>query len=480
MSDRTNADVIAPLHAAAKVLAEEQAWLVGGAVRDALLGRDHPDYDLAIGCAAERPARDLAKAANGFAFSLSDEFGAWRVAARDHSWQIDLTPLMGANLEQDLRRRDLTINAIAQPLTPGLMPGIGALIDPCGGVLDIGAMRLRAVSQSSFKRDPLRILRLARLAAQLPPDFAIDEDTVKLAKRSAKTLTQTAAERVFTELSQILSSSRAVFGIEALATLGALQIVLPEVEAMRGVGQNIYHDRDVYGHTLAVLESVIELEGDAFGLLGDRSAELRALFAAPFANELTRGQALRWGALLHDIAKPQTRAETPDGRVSFLGHDEVGARVGKEILTRLRASERLCSQIAALTRSHLRLGFLVHQQPLSRRDLYAYLAACDSVAVDVTVLSVCDRLATRGRNAEAAIAAHLELARAVIGDALDWEAQPPTAPIRGDVLADALGIEPGPPLRPLLAALSEAAYVGEISAADEPGVVAYARKLQAV
>jgi hypothetical protein len=156
-----------------------------------------------------------------------------------------------------------------------------------------------------------------------------------------------------------------------------------------------------------------------------------------------------------------------EGRVSFWGHDKLGAEMSREILGRLRASERLQSYVAALTRSHLRLGFLVHRAPLGRRELYDYLLASAPVAVDVTLLSVADRLATRGANAERAIEAHLRLAAEVMPAALAFEADPPRPPLRGDELAEALGIVPGPRLGELLAELQAAAYAGEIEGRED-------------
>jgi hypothetical protein len=164
--------------------------------------------------------------------------------------------------------------------------------------------------------------------------------------------------------------------------------------------------------------------------------------------------------------------------VTFIGHDSAGQEVVGDIFQRLRVSERLRSHVGALTRHHLALGFLVHERPLDRAKIYGYLSRCDPVDVDVSVLSCADRLATRGRNAERAIAAHLEVARELIGPALRWHADgPPRPPLRGDELAAAVGIEPGPELGRLIARLSEAVYTGEATTRDE--AVALARELLA-
>ena len=191
--------------------------------------------------------------------------------------------------------------------------------------------------------------------------------------------------------------------------------------------------------------------GDALeGMDAQLRSRLAEVLAEPLADELTRGQALAWGALLHDAAKPLTRGTSEGGaRVTFIGHDRAGAELSREILTRLRASERLQAFVAALVRNHLRLGFLVHEpQPLSRRTLFGYLRTCSPVEVDVTLLSIADRLATRGDRAQEAIAAHLRLAIAVLPEALRWRCAGPArgAPAWGRARPRA-GHRPRPPAR---------------------------------
>lgn len=461
-----------PLRALAGIV--DQAWLVGGALRDRMLGRPTADYDVAVAVGdagrsaeIERAARALGRAADGFPFALSEAFGAWRVVSRERSWQVDLTPLAGATIEADLALRDLTVNAIARPLKVD-----DVLVDPFGGLEDLRSRRLRRVCADAFERDPLRSLRLARLACEL--EFVVDPDTLGLARASAPRLREVAPERVFAELRRVLSAERAVDGLEVMDATAVTAAILPELVALRGVDQSRFHHLDAFDHTRAVLAETIALERDPEPVFGEDAGAVLKLLAEPLANELTRGQALRFGALLHDIAKPQTRAETPEGRVTFVHHDETGATVSAAILARLRASDRLSEYVAGLTRHHLRLGFLVHRMPLSRHDTYRYLHACAPVQVDVTVLSVADRLATRGDGAERGISRHLELARLLMREALAWRAQPPRPPIRGDQLSEALGIAPGPLLGELLHELEEASYAGEILTPED--AVQHARR----
>jgi putative nucleotidyltransferase with HDIG domain len=456
---------------AREALAGASAWLVGGAVRDRLLGRPTTDLDLAVAGDVEAAARSLARTARAAVFPLSEDFGAWRVVARGGTWQADLSPLLGETIEQDLAQRDFTINAIAEPLAGG------EAVDPTGGQADLAARRLRMVAPAAFAADPLRVLRLPRFACEL--ELSAEPATIAAAAEHAAGLADIAAERVFAELKRILASPDPLVGIELMERVGAVDVVLPELAALSGVQQSAYHHLDVYQHTLAVLAEAVALERDPIVVFGEeRGAAVAALLAEPLADELTRGTALRFGALLHDIAKPQTRAVSDEGRISFWHHDSQGAELSRAILARLHASERLRAHVAALTRHHLRPGFLVRERPLPLRAEYRYLKACEPVEVDVTLLSVADRLATRGQRSDVAIAKHLELVRELIGPALAWRKHGPPAPLlRGDELAEELRIERGPQLGRLLAELEEAAYAGEVSSRED--AIAYARGLRA-
>jgi poly(A) polymerase len=449
------------LEIAREALRGEEAWVVGGAVRDRLLGRPVIDLDIVVAGEPRGLARRLALAAGGPVFQLSGQFGAWRVNGPGRGWQIDVAVLQGDSIEADLAQRDFTVNAIAEPLDGG------PLLDPHGGAADLERRCLRMVAPEAFDRDPLRVLRLARFAAGL--NFEPEPATVAAAAQRAARIVDVAQERVFGELKHLVTSDRALDGLELMAKLGLTPYVLPELSELRGVEQNRFHHLDVHDHTLAVLGAAIDIERDPVAVFGDeQGAAVADFLAEPFADELTRAGALRFGALLHDAGKPATRDVTPEGNVTFIGHDREGARIAREALTRLRASERLKAHVAALAQHHLRLGFLVHQRPLDRRAVYRYLRACEPVEVDVTLLSVADRLATRGDNAEPAIAAHVELARELLDAALAWrEAGLRTPLVRGNDLAEALGIEPGPRLGELLAAIDEAAYAGDVSTREQ-------------
>jgi putative nucleotidyltransferase with HDIG domain len=451
-------------------LPDARAWIVGGTVRDALLGREPiDDVDLAIEGDAHAAAEAIRASTGGPIFRLSDAFGSWRAIAPDRSWTADITPLQGDTIEKDLQNRDFTINAIAVPLQGG------EPIDPTGGLADVDKGVLR-VLPGAYDRDPLRPLRLVRLATQL--DLAPEPDTEWETRSAAPRVTEAAPERIFGELRQIVLADRVLDGLDLADDLDIVRAILPELDDLHGVEQSHFHHADVHGHTLEVLQELLGLEGDLEPVFGAELApRIRAVLDEPLADELTRGQALRFAALLHDIGKPATRGVRDDGRVTFVGHDAVGQGLIADITKRLRTSVALRDFLGNITRHHLRLGFLVHERPLSRAAVYRYLTATEPTAVETTLLTVADRLATRGRNAEEAIAAHLELARELMADALDFrENGPPKAPVRGDVLARELGIDSGPEVGELLERLREAAFTGEATTREE--AIALARRLR--
>jgi putative nucleotidyltransferase with HDIG domain len=446
-----------------EVLGERTAWVVGGTVRDELLGRPLRDIDIAVAGDVEPAARAIAKAVRGPVFRLSETFGAWRIVEGERVY--DVSPLQGDSIDDDLARRDFTVNAMARPLD-----GDG-LLDPCGGRADLESRTLRVLGPAAYRDDPLRPLRLARFAAEL--GFTPDAETERLTREAAPRVTGAAGERQFAELRRLMLAGGVLGGIELADRLGLLAAVLPELTELHGVEQSHFHHLDVYDHSIEVLARQVELEGR----LEEFEPRLRATLEEPLADELSRLEAIRFGALLHDIGKPATRGVRPDGRITFIGHDSVGQEMVHDLCRRLRTSDRFARFVGGLTRHHLVLGFLVHQRPLSREAVYGYLDYTEPVEVEVTLLSCADRLATRGRKAEAAIEKHLELARKLMTEALDWRASGgPKPPVRGDELAKELGIEPGPELGRLLSDLRRAAFTGEANDRDQ--AIELARRLR--
>jgi tRNA nucleotidyltransferase/poly(A) polymerase len=436
------------------------AWLVGGCLRDELLGLPVNDIDLVVESGVEEFSRSLAGRLDGSAYMASDAFGTWRVVVG--ALHVDVASLRGVaeageaggscrRLTGDLRARDFTVNAMARPLAGG------ALIDPLGGRDDLRARRLRLCSPCALHDDPLRVLRLARLGRGL--DLAPDAMALEAASGAAPGLGGVSGERLRDELSALLALKNGASALHDLAAWGALAVVLPEVAGLGGVGQNDYHHRDVLGHTLealAYVRGVVEQLGGGEHLASPMEAGL------PCVGALVP---VSWAVLLHDIGKPAARTVGDDGRIIFWHHDEIGSRMAGAIARRLRMSSRFSSYLSTLVRQHLRLGFLVREQPLTRRAVTRYRRDVSPWVFESVVVSLCDRLATRGdKTSHVSIARHYRLARSM------WTTvskAPVPRLLSGEDVMELLELPPGPAVGLALDALEEEVGSGEIATASE-------------
>lgn len=430
-------------------------WVVGGALRDALLGRPIMDLDLAVEGSAEQAAKTLAKAMGGHAFELSNEFGTWRANVPDAEWTIDVAALRGAAIDEDLRLRDFTVNAVGVPLAGG-QP-----IDPTGGISDAEAGILRVASARSFSDDPLRVLRAARIAAEL--GLRPEPETVAAARAAAPDASRPSGERRFAELRGMLTGSDPLRALELLDQLAVTPVILPQLHGLRGVDQSANHHLDVYEHTTEVLRRWLAVEAELERYAGPVADEVAAKLEQSLADELSRSEGIRFAAILHDIGKPATRAEA-GGFVSFRGHDAVGAEMVVELCRELRTSRRFADFQAALTRNHLVLGFMVHERPLPRRRVWDYLRRTGSEALDVTMLTIADRLSAQGSGVpEEAIQAHLDLAREMLVEIVAYEREGPPQPLlSGNEVAELLELEPGARIGEAVRELAAAQFAGEV------------------
>ena len=433
------------------------AWVVGGGLRDALTGRAVADVDIVVAGDPEAAAKALSRAHGASRFQLSRDFGAWRLTGGTLPWQVDVMPVLGGTLDEDLSRRDFTVNALAMPVT-----GDPVIIDRHGGLADLDAGRLALVSPAALEADPVRVLRLARIAHQL--GFAVDPSARDAARRAAPAVRSAPGERVMEEFARIICAGDPVAVIDTLDSLGGLAALVPELDDCRGVDQSEYHHLDVLGHTMEVLGNVVAIERDPEAIFRGNAPVVAASLAQPLADDLARGQALRITALLHDMAKAATRGVTPEGRVTFIGHDQMGADMADGLMRHLRTSNRLRDFVVHGVRQHLVLGFMVHRQPLSLVQQDRFLRRVAPDPVEAIVLSVADRLVTDGpRTTPIQITRHLALARELLAAHVAIGAREPIrSAIDGAELAQMLGRRPGPWVAEILIAIREQMLMGRL------------------
>jgi len=445
---------------------------VGGALRDTLSGRPVQDVDVAVRGQVDELARRLAGRLGGAVFAVSERFATWRVvlpagrallaepvqgaaaeAAASRGVEreplgghVDLAPLRGTTIADDLAARDFTVDALARDARTG------ELLDPLGGLGDLTARRLRACSAAALTADPLRVIRLVRLAHAL--GLAPVAGLEATARAAAPGLSGVSGERVEQELTKLLSLPAAARAVADLDRLGALEVVLPEVTALKGVTQNAYHHLDVFAHTL---EAVSYLPGIVAQVGGPAPpASPSSLGLAGGAGPLAP---LTYAVLLHDIGKPAARDLDEAGNVRFWYHDAIGARLVVDVARRLRLRKRFEQYLRLLVRRHLRLGFLVREKPLSRRALAHFRRDVEPFVYEAIIVSLCDRMATRGpKTSPESIARHFRLARDV------WEGVPPPAPrlLTGNDVMELLDLPPGPEVGRALRALQDEIEAGAV------------------
>jgi len=459
-------------------LAEEgiQSYLVGGFVRDMLLGRDTADIDIAVNADALDTAARVASALGGRYVTLDEENGVGRVIMPDSKQEIDFTTLKGS-IEQDLSRRDFTIDAMAIEVDRNIkaMLSNDRLIDTYHGRDDLRNHVVRAVSETSFEADAARLIRAVRLAAEL--GFSIDSHTETLISHDSQLITGVAGERIREELLRILTVAGAGRWLAYLDEAGILTVLIPEMVPARGVDQPKVHVWDVFEHSIQTVNAVefVLREAD-----WDYASE-EVLTAVPWSDSIrehfdrevssgsTRRSLLKLAALLHDIAKPQTKSIDDDGRARFLGHPQEGADTAGGILERLRFSSREKKLVEQLVKYHMRPTQMSHEELPTRRAIYRYFRDTGDAGIDILYLSLADHLATRGPYLDLAQwQEHAQTVRYVIDKHSEEEGiSAPPKLIDGHDIMNIFGLSPGPGVGQLLEALRETQAAGEVKTREE-------------
>ncbi len=472
-----------------------QAYIVGGFVRDLLLKRDTADIDIALRADALEIASGLAAALGGKYVGLDEVNRVGRVVITSGEepselvrWQLDLSTAQDGILE-DLKRRDFTINAVAIDLEKIIQPQTSAdeqplgeaqvaaqLIDPYNGLNDIRQGVVRAVSEKALQSDALRLLRAVRLASEL--GFNISQETEAQIKRHAHLITGVAGERIREELLRLLAAPKTEQLLLYLDDLGLLTALIPEMARTKGVEQPREHTWDVFNHSVKTVAAVDFLlrQGDWQYTGGEVlksvpwSAELSQHFNLKVSSGSTRRLLLKLAALLHDIAKPQTKIIDERGRTRFFGHPKEGAPIAAHVLERLRFSSKEVKLVESIVRYHLRPVQISRDELPSRRAIYRYFRDTGEVAIDALFVSLADHLATRGPNLDMDNwQEHANIVAHVLGQRSKQDGVVITPPklINGHDLISNFNLTPGPEIGKLLEAVREAQASGEVSNKQE-------------
>jgi tRNA nucleotidyltransferase/poly(A) polymerase len=479
------------------------AWLVGGYVRDLLLEQPGSDIDIAVDGAALSLARELADRTGGAFVPLDDQSDTARIVWKTGSGKptvVDLVRLRASSIDEDLRRRDLTINALALPLNESL-PAADLrhlLLDPVAGQRDLLRRQIRPCGPTALTDDPLRMLRAARFAAQFA--FGIAPEADAALRQHAGLITTVAWERIRDELLKLLAARHAAPWLAYLDETRLLTRIIPELDAARSCDQPTQHFLPVLAHLFETVcawewlyaqlvpSSDARVESPAEGVFPTAfvtpvavQTEPRLAMSRRFVErirermeqEVTAGHRryalFKFAALLHDVAKPATM-QIRDGRITFYGHEDLGADMARGICQRLCLGRDATGYVERVIREHMRPGQLrALGTDLTRRAIYRLLRDTGVAAPDVLLHSLCDHLGAKGpRVTLAGWTGHVAWTDAVLAEMREErrEAKPARLITGGDLIHN-LGIEPGPLLGQILAAIDEALFLGEVTTREE-------------
>ena len=514
-----NPNLPATLGKIARLLASQgrQGYIIGGFIRDWLLGRKTNDIDIAVTGDAITIAHEVAREIEGKFVPLDEVNDLARVVMlegerqnqkfRGTEWHFDFSAF-SQDIESDLARRDFTINAMALELSHFVTASTATnmssrelaslfaekqlhqkLIDPFSGEEDLRNKIVRGVSEQIFEADAARLLRAVRLAAEL--DFTIEPETESLIRRYAQAITEVSGERVREELLRLLALPRAACHLRYLDELGLLLALIPELAESKGVEQPTVHFWDVFEHSLQTVAAIEFLLREIDWKHGNEDmlaiAPWSEIIDRHLSQEVSSGSnhkvLLKLAGLFHDIAKPMTKTIDDTGRARFLGHSKEGAAMTANILGRLRFSNREIRLVESLVYHHLRPvqmattgvpksseGLCGENEELpTQRAIYRYFRDTGEVGIDILFLALADYLASRGPLASREEwKRHCQLINYIMTEHDKQQAKIlPVELVDGHDIMNAFGLAPGPLIGKLLARVREAHASGELSTKKE-------------
>lgn len=469
------------------ILSDEEVYLVGGMLRDAMLGRSTHDMDFAVPNNAIGAARRVAHALQSDFYILDEAFDTARVIVTSEENQhdvLDFAAYRGADLVSDLRGRDFNMNALAFDLRTR------SIIDPLNGASDIRLKIIRSCSESAFRDDPIRILRAIRFAANL--GFKIQPETRQAMEQAASFLPKTSTERKRDELFKILEGRKPETALRALEILGIFPFLAPELSGMKGVEQSTPHLKDVWEHTLTVIQHLdgilkvltlgysAEATQDLFtGLLTLRLGRYREQLSRHFNMPLNASRSMRallfFATLYHDVSKPDTKSVDDTGRIRFIGHDVKGSMIAVERASNLNLSNAEIDRLKSIISNHMRFHFFVRnlekeKNEPSRKAIFRFFRDTGESGVDLVLLGLADLRGTYDQTlTQETWAAALDVARILLENYWEKpeESVSPKRILDGHDVITEYDLESGPLVGRLLEAVREEQAAGKVTSRKE-------------
>lgn len=454
---------------------KKELYVVGGYLRDMLLGRSkpNPDIDFCLKNNAISFSRNLAKNMKAGFVVLDKENGSGRVVkkTKDRVYTFDFTDFRGKTLKDDLLKRDFTINSFALSLKDALRQRspLSCLISVPEARDDLKNKVVRLIADDTIDDDPLRILRAFSFSCVL--GFRIERRTLKLIQEKREQITGVSWERIRDELFKMLDTPRAYDCLVELDKLGILGVLFPELSPMRGLKQGPYHHLDIFKHSLETVRQ-LELIIKSFA----KNKDITDYLDEVISGTRSRRALLKLGALLHDIGKPVSLRRLKK-RIIFHGHELTGSRIANAIALKLKLSNDEVAMLRKMVFLHLRPGYLADNRVVSHRAKFRYFRDAGKEGISVILLSMADQRSTRGPlTTDESRMQHERICSSLIRERIKQLKEKPLVPIlNGNDVMHALNIEPGPQVGRIILHLQELQAIGRIH--DRKDALKAARKL---
>lgn len=456
------------VHGFLRVLLENgfTVWAVGGIIRDAALGRPVTDIDLVTD---KNPVETAGRFAmrHGLGYVTLDDtrfIARIVIGAKSRFKTMDVALMQGADIVEDLRKRDFTVNAVA-----ARFDGEGFTIhDPLGGLADLESKTLRPVSLTAMLDDPVRVLRARRFenSHNLTPSPEIRE----MAASAAPLLANVAGERISQELFHIFREPFSHRAVTAMDADDSLDFVFPELSPTRNAPQNQWHHLDVFSHSIETLSQMEKITADPPGWLAQWRKPIGESLCEEVSGGWTRREVLKIAALLHDVGKPQSACLSDEGQITFYSHEKTGEELTAQAANRLRTPGAVRSGLRILVKNHLRPFNAIHEGTLSERSVYRFHRDLGGWTVPAVIHAVADAMATQGP----AVTGQRRLAEwAAAVQVLDYaeraqDTPPPSEPLlNGRDIMKIFSLPEGPLIGRLIVLVQEARAIGGINSREE-------------
>lgn len=434
-----------------------EIYLVGGVLRDFYLNKENFDKDIIVDkINAEEFAKNLAKSINATFVPLDEENKIYRLVLKDKANYIDISNPIGKTIEDDLKRRDLTINSIALNLNTN------EIIDINDGIKDLKSKKIRHISEQNFIDDPLRLLRVYRFHSTLGFDF--DEKMAKVIAKHAWEINKSAVERINYEFLKLFSGSYSAKTLLEMDKTGLLEEILPISSELKKVPPNLHHHLDLFLHSVEVVNQIQEIYEES-------NSEVQKHLQKTDFGGLPRLAYLKFAGFLHDIGKPSTwTVEEDTGKHRFIKHDDVGSKIGANILKQKKFSKKQTEYITKMIKYHIYPSHIVNNPEINEKIYMRFIRKMGNEVIDVIILAMADRLSARGEDiTDNIVEKNINNLKSLLEFYLKIKDSLKPLPklLSGEEIMELLNIRPSKELGGIINSLREAQLSGDVNTKQE-------------